>query len=499
MTNRYNWPYWLLLAESLLLALLIQLTLFVASDVQYLMHIADVLQRGGKYGIDFLETNPPMILYLYMPPLMLHKISGIGIESCLRLYVFMLAALSILTSFYFLQQLVRDRFLQTVSFALLIFVCLFLPSNQFGQREHLYILLFLPYVFASACVLSHMTLDKRISIATGLAAALGCCMKPYFLLPLILIELYFIYKQRSLFGWVRLETITILSVMILYLATSYYFYPTYFSIILPLVSQFYLDGIAQDWSLIFAFPHVLFCVGVSAASIMAVKYSRYPELIMVLILACIGTTLAFLVTRTMWFYHTLPALAFSSLLISFIIAELAEPVNIRTAALFISVLLTALYVPLLTFNEYTFGEAFRYERQCKQDLIYTLTTQPGKHSVFCFSSSTMTDCYPLINKLASEHQSRYPFFWWLRGAMTLAEKHQANDQIQQLMNQTAEDLVMHQTRWIVINTTMTKLELGRDFDYFKYFSANPKMKNVLQSYRFWKTVDNYDIYELKSS
>lgn len=499
MTNTANWPRYLLLVESLVLAALIQLTLFLSSDVQYLTHVADMLLSGGKYGIDFYETNPPMILYLYMPPLLLHKLTSIGLVTCLRFYVFVIAALSVMASFYYLKKLVHDTFLQTISFSLLLFISLFLPANQFGQREHLYILLFTPYVFASACALSHIKLKNGISILTGLAAALGCCMKPYFLLPLILIELYFVYRQKGLFGWIRLETITILSVMILYLATTYYFYPTYFSIILPLVSQFYFEGIAQEWTLIFIFPHVLFCVGVSAASIMTIRYSRYPELITVLVLTCIGTTLAFLVTRTMWFYHTLPALAYTSLLISFIIAELAEPVNLRSSMLFISAFLLALYVPLLVFNEYTFGPEFQYEKQCKQDLINTLAAQPGKHSVICFSANTMTDCYPLINALGSQHQSRYPFFWWMRGAITLSEQHQANDQIQRFMNQTAEDLIAHQTRWIVINTTMTRLVMGKDFNYFNYFSSNDKMKKVLASYHFWKSVDNYDVYERTSS
>lgn len=498
MTNRSNWPYWFLLAECLVLAMLIQLNLFISSDVRYLIHITDVIVGGGKYGIDFFETNPPMILYLYIPPLLLHKFTGIDIANCLRLYVLICAALSILTSFYFIQQLVKDRFVQTISFALLIFTCLFLPGNQLGQREHLYILLFMPFVFASACTLNNIALDKSASIAIGIAAALGCCMKPYFLLPLILIELYFIHKQRDLLGWIRMETITILSVMILYLLTTYYWYPAYFSVVLPLVNQFYFAGIAQDWSLILTYPPVLFCMGVSTASIMAVKYSRYPELMTLLILAAIGTTLAFLITRTIWFYHTLPALAFTTFLIGFILAELAEPVDIRSSAIFIAVLMVALYEPGLTFNEYSFGAEFRYEKQCKEDLINTLAAQPGKHSVICFSANTMTDCYPLIDTLGSVHQSRYPFFWWLRGAMTLAEKHQAKDQIQNFMNQTAEDLVAYQTRWIVINTTMTKMVLGKDFNYFTYFSTNPKMKQVLQSYHFWKKVDNYDIYELKS-
>ncbi len=499
MTNQSNWPFWVLLIASLVLALLIQLNLLISSDVQYLTHIADVMLNGGKYGIDFFETNPPMILYLYLPPLMVHQFSGVDISSCIRLYVLLLAGASVCASFYFLRRIVQDRFLQTASFILFIFVKLFLPSNQFGQREHLYILFFMPYVFASACALSHIRIDKGIAILTGIVAALGCCMKPYFLLPLVLIELYFIYKQRSILGWVRTESVVILSVMVLYLASTCYFCPTYFTIVLPLVNQFYFDGIAQAWTLIFMFPHVLFCVGVSAACIMTIRYSRYPELITVLVLASIGTTLAFLVTRTMWFYHTLPALAFTSFLIGFVITEFMEPANLRTSVWFTAVLMTALYIPILAFTENTFGKQLRYEKQYKQDLINFLAAQPGKHSVLCFSANTMTDCYPLINALSSEHQSRYPFFWWMRAAITLAEKHQANDQIQDFMNQVAEDLISHQTRWIVINTATTKLLLGENFNYFTYFSINPKMKRVLQSYHYWKTIDIYDIYQLSAS
>lgn len=495
MIAKHHWPYWLLLAETLILATLIQLTLFVASDVEYLSHIAEMMLSGKQYGIDFYETNPPMILYLYLPPLWLHHVSALNYDACLRLYVLILASISISASFYYLKKIVRDDFILDVSFALLLFSALLLPSNQFGQREHLFFLLFAPYVFASACALRHIAVNKIMAVLTGVAAAIGCCMKPYFLAPLILIELYFIYHKRQCFGWIRIETITILLVLISYLASTYYFFPTYFSVILPLVNQFYFIGIAQPWSLILYAPQVVFCIAVSCISFMAVRSSRYPELTMVLVLASIGTTLAFLVTRTMWFYHTLPALAFASMTISFIIAECCSPLTLRSSLLFLTASFLALYIPIIMFHEYTFGADFLYEKQCKEDLINTLAAQPGKHSVICFSGNTMTDCYPLIHAINSQHQSRYPFFWWLRGAMQQASLQQGEKQIERFMNQTAEDLEINQTRWIVINSTTTKLLLGDDFNYFAYFSTNAKMRRALATYHYWKTVDQYDIYQ----
>ena len=202
MTVERDWPFGVILLGCLVLAFVVQNNLFIHADVSYLMHVSQMLLAGGRYGFEFFETNPPMILYLSMPPLWLADISGMPLDTCFRLYVLTLAALSLSTSFYLIGKIITNRFIHYFITCIVMFVILFLPSNQFGQREHIYLILITPYVFASACALTKIKIDLRLSLLVGVAAGLGFCMKPYFLLPLILIESYFFYYYRRLFGWV---------------------------------------------------------------------------------------------------------------------------------------------------------------------------------------------------------------------------------------------------------------------------------------------------------
>ena len=74
--NRYGW---LAFSVLVLLAICIQLTIFLNFDVTYLTHAAKLLLEGGTYTHGFFETNPPLILFLYMPPLFLSEATSISI------------------------------------------------------------------------------------------------------------------------------------------------------------------------------------------------------------------------------------------------------------------------------------------------------------------------------------------------------------------------------------------------------------------------------------
>src|SRR3990167_10746289 len=73
-------------------AWMIQAHLLLNWDVSWLMLETGRLLRGGKYVTDFFEINPPLILYLYIPPVILNKIFSINIILALRLYIFFLTS-----------------------------------------------------------------------------------------------------------------------------------------------------------------------------------------------------------------------------------------------------------------------------------------------------------------------------------------------------------------------------------------------------------------------
>lgn len=504
--------FWCMAFLTIMLAFYVQNNTMIHGDVSYLMNVTNIILSGGKYGIDVFETNPPMILYLYTPPLLLARMTGLPPEFSLHLYVFMLALLSLGACSYLLAKLIRHQVSYYATIAAIIFSFFYLSGYQFGQREHLFIILFMPYVIAAACRLSnycHPELHVRspsITIKTttltllviGISAGLSLGMKPFFLFPLVLIECYFIYVRKNLFGWVRTETIAILFILVLYMLTTYHFHPTYFSILLPLVNRFYFIGVEQPWGYMLTLPNVLYCIAAIVISYFVKKHSHFPMIANVLWLAALGAFLAVFLTRTAWFYHMIPALAFAVILLAFIISDLLSPDTLSSVAIFLLsafiIFLFPLYVAFLVNSKTAQAEGLAG----KEKLIAYFSSQPGPHTLTCFSSNTTGDCFPLVDRSNSTHGSRYPFFWWMRGVLKVSDQPLSRDNksaIDTLVSVVVDDLNNNQTRWVVINNSDMKIVHGDDFDYIKYFSAYPSFTKAWSSYHLAKTIDYFDIYE----
>ena len=264
---------------------------------------------------------------------------------------------------------------------------------------------------------------------------------------------------------------------------------------MPLVNQFYFIGITQPWSVILPSPHVIYALVITFASLFYLKHTHYPMLLIVLILASLGANLAFLATHTMWFYHTLPAVGFAAILISLITAEATSPVTFRASAPFIVTSFFILYFPLQFTWFLSFSHALKEENKSKQTLIRLLAAQPGNHSVMCFSASTIADCFPLVTLTNSAYASRYPFFWWMRGALKLGDDTHAQPAINQLISSVADDLNHYRSRWIIINKTTMRNQFGENFSFLTFFSLNQQFKQAISAYRYWQSTGDYDIYE----
>jgi hypothetical protein len=115
-----------------------------------------------------------------------------------------------------------DRLLPLLGVLILI-----APGYNFGQREHLMLMAALPYTAAAAVSLEGPRLRLPVAIAIGLFAALGFCLKPYFLFVPLCVEAWLALRNRSLVAWLRPEFLLIPVFGALYLAAVFAFAPSY--------------------------------------------------------------------------------------------------------------------------------------------------------------------------------------------------------------------------------------------------------------------------------
>jgi len=215
---------WLPTCFLIVLACLIQSHIFMERDVIYLTNAAHLLLNGGTYSHDFFETNPPMILFLYIPALFIAKLTALNLIDSIRLYFMLLTLISIGLCYHFLKKLFNEPIYIRSLLTAIAFVLLILPSSQFGQREHLLMILVLPYLFVSMLRLQNKSIHWGLAILIGLLAGLGFSIKPHFLTTFMLIECYFLWTRRSLLGWIRIESSLITVVLIAYLFCIQFFF-----------------------------------------------------------------------------------------------------------------------------------------------------------------------------------------------------------------------------------------------------------------------------------
>ncbi len=296
--------------------------IYFNSDVAYLLIVAQRMLEGGQYVRDFFESNPPMIIYLSMPAVWLTKWFPGQLFFIFDSYVFGLIILSVCSSSGLLKRIIQNKFIYFGILYTLLIVLLLLCYQDYGQREHLFLILTLPYFFAAALRYQRQDIALPFAFYIGVLAGLGFAIKPTFLVPLCLVELAFIIQQRHLLAWVRTESIVVLMILCLYLASVFIFTNSYIHTVLPYVSKYYFKGMAKPWSLVLLNPLLIYSLSCTITYFLFSKYDRYPALGKILLLAQMGMITSCLATKTIWFYHILPAFSLSFLLMTFCVLQL---------------------------------------------------------------------------------------------------------------------------------------------------------------------------------
>lgn len=492
----------------LLLAYIIQSLGIVNGDAACILYNAKFVLAGGTYVKDFFETNPPLIFYLNIPVVLIAKFIPFNLFSVFRVYVLSLAAISIICSVKLLSKIFvqEDGFKFKGFIFILFFILLYLPASEFGQREHFFLIFMLPYLFYTVLVAQDKKIPGLFSGFIGLMAALGIGLKPYFLFPIIFVELYLIFIKRDLLAWIRVESVTCIIVLSLYLASVFIFDPEYIKIILPLVSHVYLDGVKEPYRIIFSQPPVLFCFFIWGCFFIFYR-NKQRELTTILMLGLTGMMAAFLVPRVTWYYHIVPAFGISCLLAwlycCYIIPEKIKriiPAKIHDCIVSIMVIYV-LIIPILFGYVYIYKAIFLKHFDDNHLLVAYINSLPSPHNIYCFSSNSTQNCFPLVQETHSQYAGRFPMIWWTCGV--IRKEIELNGKPlpliierdkKYLIDAIANDLNQYKNTLIIINTLTEKRQLGDNFDPISYFSKNEEFRNAWKNYHYVKTIGIYQLY-----
>ena len=177
------WPVRLVALATAAAALPVQLAIIAPNhDNAYLLHIAGQMLAGGRYYADFLELNPPLYPLLLIPVHGLHRATGIGLHAVFLAAVTALVGLVGAVIGPALACLLRLGRLDAMALAGLATAALvILPGQDYGQREHVALLLLLPAVVWAAGRKPGAPAGGT-GLVVAVPAAIGLLVKPFLLL-----------------------------------------------------------------------------------------------------------------------------------------------------------------------------------------------------------------------------------------------------------------------------------------------------------------------------
>lgn len=201
-----------ILAYALLYYVLSQTSLNINHDVTLFLEIGNRLLDGQTPYVDFFEFNFPVIQYFSAIFPLISRMTGVNVIIVTQIVTWLIIGWSALSLYVFTKKITNDYHLPYVLPTALIVYSTALqvpPFDEplFAQREHIFILLFLPFMLIRVWQWGEETekTGKGYRFLYGFIGAIGVAIKPYFAIVPILIELYGLTVHRDFKRFKRAE------------------------------------------------------------------------------------------------------------------------------------------------------------------------------------------------------------------------------------------------------------------------------------------------------
>jgi hypothetical protein len=183
-------------------------TPYLNHDTAAYVSAAQMLLRGARPGVEIVDTNPPMVIYLSALPVMVAGWLHVSAPAAALLFF---AAMMALGGVLFVRALrivmPIEQWTSDLVLALWFLWSLRIywsvgplqPAGDFGQRDPLVFACLAPFVVVRYARYLDARVPKRLAWLTAAGAAIAIAMKPFFLLPIAGCEFLFAFS----FGRVR--------------------------------------------------------------------------------------------------------------------------------------------------------------------------------------------------------------------------------------------------------------------------------------------------------
>jgi hypothetical protein len=366
-----------------------------------------------------------------------------------------------------------------------------------------------PYLLLCALRAERVEVPRGLRIAIALIAGLGFTIKPHFLLPLTLVELYLLVARglrdtlRDPVPW------TILGVQFAHVLFAVLVTPEYIEVVIPFASEAYTSPqqmISHAVQILFGLElgPVMVLLPI-LASVAVMSRLTLARLLTLFVLG--GATISALQGKG-WDYHSLPAVESTLLLTGLVIAHLVErhvpSVSLsREHALALSTALVLPFILLDALRLSPFRDQLQYSQGPVDDWVDVMEKEAGNHRVLVLSAG-MYPQFPAINYADFKMAMPFMTMWPLRGLYeTCAPGEQGYrplgkqpEQEAYMFEEVVDGLVEEQPEIVVVDKNDAMFDCSKkQFDYLPYFMRDGRFAREFRNYRPLKTVDHFVFYE----
>jgi hypothetical protein len=471
-------PFFFLLAALAPWAI-VQTVTSLNGNHAWLLVAASRLLDGHRQLTDFYEPNPPLSILLYVPAVVVSRLTAIPVWYTHYLFGFAALSLSALAVFRLLSLWPDSDRNRTVAFvsAYILAGTILTSYGGFAERDEFMILGLVPFLILQIALTLAVPMPRLLKGAILAAGTAAILLRPHYgLFPALLLAHRAVRRKNlfSVFGDADFMALT--AGTVLYGIALFAFFPDYIHIIFPDFLRLY--GMGRSFDVIM--PAIFGTAAVLAMMLVAGKSGFPPFIQQATQLCCIGANLSlmlFVLQGRGYFYHLIPAIVFLNCAGGLIVYGIAAKFC-RSPAVCVWTAVTALTMLAYAIKPFTVMPThWQYSRLAIPKLAGSI--EPGQ-SFYEFSQNMETISQAAIYT-GTVNASRFPALWWLPRFEKLTPSERES-KFTQYAGYITEDLQRYKPRIMMIGTNLRVIGPD-DFNFMTFFRRYPPLRKELSQYR----------------
>lgn len=466
------------------LGIVLSLIVLPGPDLLWRLHIADGLLDGKQMYRDLLEVNPPLWFWAALPAAWLAQQTPIlAYHALIGINMAVIISATFLL-FHLAKKTLGASAAAATAFGFLFALCL-VSVGDFGQREQSLMMACGLWIALLSARLEGREVALPIAILVGLISAYGFALKHYFVLLPLVLEAWFLWRQKRAWTPFRPENFTLAICALAYAAAIWRFAPDFLGRMLDLIqTAYYAFG---PWNAFSSFERKV-RLGMQGLfvfvplAIMVLTKERRPFCIALAIAIVVCLAIVMLQQKG-WRYHFVAAHGLSVVLSIMIVQQTFAKQETRSK---VALPLLATLTLIWTLVAMPAIGSVQTRGQIIEPLIRSIVAKEPKDSrIFILSIGPDNAFHPLADAGRS-YWSRYYSMWMMPGLLTpnKSPKLEAIRKVEKerVRAEFIEDIQCSRPNLIIGEVGYVRTPNPIRFDAISYLTEDPNFKAWLDAH-----------------